>query len=189
MNGRPRLYHSGETTDLDHTVATLAALGGLASATAAETAMPVQPIKNAIPYAATPLPLSDVRLTGGPLKHAQDLELKYLLELEPDRMLAYFRVRAGLESKAKGYGGWDGDGKNLPGHILGHYLSAVSLMWAATGDERFKERADYIVNALAEVHKRALDARPANINSKNLHRILRGFVKGMLCRYDTANLK
>lgn len=66
-------------------------------------------------------------------------------------MLAYFRIRAGLQPKARGYGGWDGDGKNLTGHILGHYLSAVSLMWAATGDARFKQRADYIIQELKVV--------------------------------------
>src|ERR1051325_9745999 len=97
------------------------------------------------------LPLSAVRLTGGPLKHAQDLDRQYLLALEPDRMLAYFRQRAGLVPKAQPYGGWDGDGRNLTGHIAGHYLSAVSLMWAATGDARFKERADYIVGELKTV--------------------------------------
>ena len=100
---------------------------------------------------ARPLPLSAVRLTGGPLKHAQDLNARYLLELEPDRMLAYYRDRAGLTPKAEGYGGWDGDGRNLTGHIGGHYLTAVSLMWAATGDERFKDRADYLVSELKEV--------------------------------------
>src|SRR5262245_16565357 len=62
-----------------------------------------QQIKNAIPYQARPLPLSDVRITGGPLKHAQDLDAQYLLELEPDRMLAYYRKRAGLQPKAEGY--------------------------------------------------------------------------------------
>ena len=67
-------------------------------------------------------------------------------------MLAGYRLRAGLEPKAKGYGGWDSvDGKQLTGHIGGHYLSAVSLMWAATGDARFKERADYLVQELKEV--------------------------------------
>ena len=100
---------------------------------------------------ARPLDLSSVRLLGGPLKHAQDLNGKYLLELEPNRMLAYYRELAGLEPKAKPYGGWDGGGRNLTGHIAGHYLSAVSLMWAATGDERFKKRADYIVKELKEV--------------------------------------
>jgi uncharacterized protein len=97
---------------------------------------------------ARPLPLDSVRLTGGPLKHAQDLECEYLLALEPNRMLAFLRRAAKLEPKAQGYGGWDGDGRQLTGHIAGHYLSGVSLAWAATGDPRFKERAGYIVNEL-----------------------------------------
>src|SRR5947199_1937965 len=100
---------------------------------------------------ARPLPLDAVRLHGGPLKHAQDLIARYLLQLEPDRMLAYYRERAGLPRKAEPYDGWDGGGRNLTGHIAGHYLSAVSLMWAATGDRRFKDRADYIVAELKVV--------------------------------------
>lgn len=97
---------------------------------------------------ARPIPLASVRLTGGPLKHAQDLELEYLLALEPDRMLAFLRRSAKLEPKAQGYGGWDGDGRQLTGHIAGHYLSGVSLAWAATGDTRYRDRANYIVNEL-----------------------------------------
>ena len=110
-----------------------------------------QKIKNAVPYAARPLPVSAVRVTGGPLKRAQDLNAEYLLKLEPDRMLAFYRKRAGLKPNAEGYGGWDGDGRNLTGHIAGHYLSAVSIMYAATGDQRFKDRVDYIVNEMKEV--------------------------------------
>src|SRR5438105_3027305 len=110
-----------------------------------------QQIKNAIPDVARPLPLSAVRLTGGPLKHAQGVDSGYLLELEPDRMLADYCKRAGLEAKAAGYGGWDGDGRNVSGHIAGHYLSAVSLMYAATGDARFKEQTDYLVKEMKEV--------------------------------------
>ena len=115
------------------------------------SAVQAQSIKNAIPDVARPLPLSSVRVTGGPLKRAQDLNADYLLKLEPDRMMAYYRKRAGLEPKAQGYGGWDGDGRNLTGHIAGHYLSGVSLMFAATGDPRFKERADYLVKEMKEV--------------------------------------
>ena len=106
---------------------------------------------------AHPLPLNSVRLTGGPLKNAQDLDAKYLLELEPDRMLSFLRQRAGMEPKAKGYGGWDGTGRQLTGHIAGHYLSAVSLMWAATGDVRFKDRADYMVKELKEIQDKRGD--------------------------------
>jgi DUF1680 family protein len=105
-----------------------------------------------VPDAARPLPLSAVRLTGGPLKQAQDVTAKYLLALEPDRMMAGYRVRAGLAPKAEGYGGWDAvESRQLTGHIAGHYLSAVSLMYAATGDERFKERADYLVKEMKQV--------------------------------------
>lgn len=101
---------------------------------------------------AGPLEAAKVRLLGGPLKHAQDLDARYLLELEPDRMMAGYRLRVGLEPKAPGYGGWDDvNSRQLTGHIAGHYLSAVSLMYAATGDVRFKERADYLVKELKEV--------------------------------------
>ena len=117
-----------------------------------------QVITDAVPVLALPLPLAAVRLTGGPLKHAQELDAEYLLSLEPDRMLYYLRQRAGLPPKAKsGYGGWDGEGRQLTGHIAGHYLSAVSYMYAATGDPRFKERADYIVGELKEIQDRQGD--------------------------------
>lgn len=100
---------------------------------------------------ARPLPLKNVRLGGGPLKNAQDLDARTLLGLQPDHMLAYYRKEAGLEPRAEGHRGWDGGGRNLTGHIAGHYLSAVSLMYATTGDVRFKERADYLVKELKEV--------------------------------------
>ena len=106
---------------------------------------------------ARPVPLNKVRLTGGPLQRAQQADIKYLLELEPDRMLAFYRTRAGLPTKATPYGGWDGPGRNLTGHIAGHYLSAVSLMYAATGDARFKDRADYLVRELAAVQAKQGD--------------------------------
>src|SRR5262245_29885811 len=134
----------------DGSVALAAAVATfLASAAAVQQhATRIAPV---IAAAARPLPLDAVRLTGGPLKRAQDLDAAYLLSLEPDRMLAYYRQRAGLAPKAQPYEGWDGDGRNLTGHVAGHYLSAVSLMWAATGDRRFKDRADYIVGELKTV--------------------------------------
>lgn len=94
---------------------------------------------------AKPVPLGKVRVLGGPLKTAQDVTAAYLLSLEPDRMMAFYRVRAGLTQKAEPYSGWDGAKRNLTGHIAGHHLSAVSLMYQATGDVKFKQRADYLV--------------------------------------------
>jgi DUF1680 family protein len=107
-----------------------------------------QRIRNAVADAARPLPLDAVRLTGGPLKRAQELDAQYLLALEPDRLLAPYRALAGLGPKGPPLAGWDAGGRNLTGHICGHCLSAVSLMFAATGDARFKDRAGYIVSEL-----------------------------------------
>src|SRR5438309_7501729 len=115
-----------------------AALGGSESLGSALAPAPVRATGRVV---ARPVPLEKVRLTGGPLQRAQQADIKYLLELEPDRMLAFYRTRAGLPPKGTPYGGWDGPGRNLTGHVAGHYLSAVSSMYAATGDARFKERA------------------------------------------------
>jgi uncharacterized protein len=116
------------------------------------------PIKPVVPQPAQVVPLSSVRLTGGPLKKAQDLDRAYLLELQPDRMLFHLRKQAGLTPKAsEGYGGWDEGGRWLTGHIAGHYLSAVSYMYAATGDKEFKKRADYIVSELKEIQDKQGD--------------------------------
>jgi uncharacterized protein len=116
---------------------------------------------------ARPLALDQVRLTGGPLKHAQDLELEYLLTLEPNRMLAFLRRSAKLEPKAEGYGGWDGDGRQLTGHIAGHYLSGVSLAWASTGDSRFKDRANYIVNEMKVIQDAQRDGYIGGLMDRN----------------------
>jgi hypothetical protein len=103
---------------------------------------------------AVPVPLDRVRLTGGPLQRAQQVTAQYLLSLDPDRMLAFYRTRAGLEPKAQPYDGWDGPGRNLTGHIAGHHLSAISYMFLATGDARFKTRADYMVRELDLVQRK-----------------------------------
>lgn len=127
-----------------------AAAGLVEVPTAAAPLVPVSSIKalEARLMRARPIPLNAIRITGGPLKHAEDLNGKYLLELEPDRMLAFYREQAGLPKKAEGYSGWDAGGRQLTGHIAGHYLSGVSYQYAATGNPEFKKRADYIVSEL-----------------------------------------
>ena len=91
--------------------------------------------------------LPQVRLLPSPFKNAQDKNAAYLLSVDADRLLARIRSNAGLEPRAKSYGGWES--QSIAGHSLGHYLSAVSKTYASTGDVRFKERAEYIVAELA----------------------------------------
>ena len=104
-------------------------------------------IKNAIEIKAYAFPLNEVRLLDSPFKHAMEMDGKWLLSLEPDRLLHRFRKNAGLEPKAAIYGGWETE--TISGHTLGHYLSACSMMFASTGDKQFKDRVIYVVDELA----------------------------------------
>ncbi len=94
--------------------------------------------------------LEDVRLLEGPFQRAMDLDKQYLLALDADRLLHNFRVNAGLPSSAKPLGGWEEPNGELRGHSVGHYLSALALMYASTGDEKLKQRAEYMVAELAK---------------------------------------
>ncbi len=101
--------------------------------------------------AARPLPYGAVTLLDGPFKEHQELDRRVLLEMSPDRHLSMFRKEAGLTPKAEPYGGWERQG--VAGSVLGHYLSALSLMWKDTGDKEIRRRIDYIVAELAECQK------------------------------------
>lgn len=97
---------------------------------------------------ASPFSLADVKVTGGSFAHATELTANYLLDLDPERLLAGFRANAGLTPKAEIYGGWETGG--LSGHSLGHYLTACAQEYARTGDRRFKDKVDAIVKGLEE---------------------------------------
>ena len=91
--------------------------------------------------------LQEIRLTSGPFKDAQEVDLKYILELKPDRLLAPYLIAAGLPVKEDRYGNWENIG--LDGHIGGHYLSALSMMYASTGNKEVKNRLDYMISELS----------------------------------------
>jgi uncharacterized protein len=109
---------------------------------------PKPAVEPTVTMAVGPFEFSDVKLLDSPFKQAMDLNASYLLSLEPDRFLHFFRVNAGLKPKAPPYGGWESPTTGA-GRCLGHYLSALSLHYRATGDSRFKKRVDYIVSELA----------------------------------------
>ena len=88
--------------------------------------------------------LRDVQLLAGPFKHAQDLNGETLLKYKVDRLLAPYRKEAGLIPRDSSYSNWAG----LDGHVGGHYLSAVSMHYASTGDLRFKQLLDYMIAEL-----------------------------------------
>ena len=81
-----------------------------------------------------PNPLSGCvsRLLPGPFKVNQDLNSKYLLSLDPDRLLHVFRLNANLPTNAKPLGGWEKPDCELRGHFVGHYLTGLALTYSST---------------------------------------------------------
>ena len=100
--------------------------------------------------AALPFDLARVRLGAGPFKDALDVNRRFLMGQDPDRLLHMFRVTAGLPSTAQPLGGWEAPENELRGHYTGHYLSATALMAAQTGDAEVKARGDLMVSELAK---------------------------------------
>jgi DUF1680 family protein len=119
---------------------------------------------SALPASARALPLAATRLTASPFADAVAANRAYLLRLEPDRLLHNFRKHAGLEPKGEIYGGWESD--TIAGHTLGHYLTALSLMHAQTGDAECARRAAYIVTELAACQKAAGDGYVAGFTRR-----------------------
>ena len=110
-------------------------------------------------------PLGDVKLLDGPLQRARDLNVRTLLQYDCDRLLAPYRIQAGLEPRKKAYPNWDG----LDGHVGGHYLAAMAMN-AATGNEECRRRMEYMLAELQEC---------ADANVKNHPEWGKGYVGGM----------
>jgi uncharacterized protein len=102
--------------------------------------------------------LADISLLDGPFLDARELGRTYLMSLDPDRLLHMFRITAGIPSESESYGGWEQSDIEVRGHTMGHYLSALAKMYAATGDEKILERGNYVVEALASCQAAAESA-------------------------------
>ncbi len=111
-----------------------------------------------------PFPMNRVKLLYGPLREMQERDRMYLYMLPNDRLLHSFRLTAGLPSNAQPLGGWEAPDGELRGHFAGgHYLSACALMYASTGDEALRQKADELVAELARCQQKDgyLSAYPA----------------------------
>lgn len=110
--------------------------------------------------------IEEITLLDSPFLQAQQLNFKTLLEFDTDRLLTPFVRQSGLSSTTDGnspYYQWEYEhpaftsfawypALAMDGHILGHYLSALSYAYAASHDDKqreaFKLRIDYIVKVL-----------------------------------------
>jgi DUF1680 family protein len=141
---------------------------------------------NAFPATVEPFRLRQVELLESPFKAASERNAQYLLSLDPDRLLHNTRKYAGLGPKGALYGGWEARG--VAGHSLGHYLTALSQHYAATGDARIRERVAYIVREMAECQQAYGDGYIGALPPLELE-VLRGFKDGTVDVDGNFNFK
>ncbi len=112
--------------------------------------------------------LQEVTLLDSPFKDAQDLNFKTLMQYNTDCLLTPYVRQSGLSAttdEKSPYYQWEYEhpaftsfawnpALAMDGHVLGHYLSALSFAYAACHDEmqraEFKKRVDYIVKVLCD---------------------------------------
>jgi DUF1680 family protein len=138
-----------------------------------------------------PFPNSQVQLLDGIFKDQMEINRSYLHSLPNDRLAHMFQITAGLSSTAKPFGGWEKPDCELRGHFTGgHYLSAAALMYASTGDEDLKRKANALVSTLAQCQQahgngylsafpegffdRLRDGKPVWAPFYTLHKIMAG---------------
>jgi DUF1680 family protein len=127
-------------------IITLLSLVLALSCASPDSSAPDPPLTETERLRCEPFSLNEVTLLEGPFMEATQINVRSLLQYEPDRLLAKFRHEAGLAPRAEHYGGWEG--MTLAGHSLGHHLSGCAMMYLTTGDSQFLERVNYMVDEL-----------------------------------------
>ncbi len=98
-------------------------------------------------------PLEDVQINQESIFYkAQEADKAYLYALDADRLLAPFLKEAGITPLKPNYPNWESMG--LDGHTAGHYLSALSMMYATTRDSKLLERLQYMIFWLDSCQKK-----------------------------------
>lgn len=152
-----------------------------------------QTIKPKIQVKAYSFDLSDVRLLDSRFKDNMERDGKWLLSIDINRLLHSWYVNAGMETHAKPLGGWEGLDVELRGHTTGHVMSALSMMYASTGNIAYKEKGDSIVTQLARIQKvlnqggylsafpqnlinRVIEGKPVWAPWYTIHKIMAGLI-------------
>ena len=91
--------------------------------------------------------LEEVTLLDGPMKTAMELNFQMLMQYDVKRLLTPYVRQSGLaattdpdspyyqwEQKHPSFPNWGSGNFNLDGHVGGHYLTALSLAYAACRD-------------------------------------------------------
>lgn len=107
-----------------------------------------------------PFRMNQVRLLPSRFQENMKRDSAWMMSIPVNSLLQSFRNTSGaFSSREGGYmtvkklGGWEALDCDLRGHITGHLLSAYATLYAQTGSQAVKMKADSIVNGLAEVQQ------------------------------------
>lgn len=124
---------------------------GLPAMSRAQTWFPIQDdprqeVAFATPRALYAFPFDRVRMGEGPVHPYLTSDSAWLLSLDPDKFMSPYLAGAGLPKLRDNY-----IATGAP--TAGHYLSAMALFHATTGNPEFKTRVDHMVSEFARVQK------------------------------------
>ena len=111
-------------------------------------------------------------LLDGIFKISQEKGKEYLLYLNADRLLAPCYEAIGEKPKARHYGGWEE--REISGHSLGHFISALAYMYKVDKDERLKEKLDYIMEELYYIQSFSKDGYVSGFPRKCFDKVFTG---------------
>ncbi|KAF9883074.1 hypothetical protein FE257_004131 [Aspergillus nanangensis] len=95
--------------------------------------------------------IGDIVIGDGRYADNQDRTLRYLKDIDVDRLLYVFRETHGLSTQdATPNGGWDAPDFPFRSHVQGHFLTAWANCYAVLGDQECHDRATYFVAELAK---------------------------------------
>ena len=107
-----------------------------------------------------PFKMNEVHLLPSRFQENMKRDSAWMMSIPVGSLLQSFRNTSGaFASREGGYmtvkklGGWESLDCDLRGHVTGHLLSAYATLYAQTGSEAVKAKADSIVSGLAEVQQ------------------------------------
>ena len=168
--------------------------------------------RDVVEFRAKAFPLNDVKLLPSRFRDNLERDSAWMVSLPVASLVHSFRTTAGVQAGREGgymtvkkLGGWESLDCELRGHAIGHLTSAFALMYAATGENIFKQKGDSIITALKEVQAAHgtgyLSAYPERLIDRNLagksvwapwytlHKILSGLIDQYLYAGNADALK